>query len=77
MGGDAQVLASECDIVADSSHHRVRVRVLQHQTDPAAGIAGGSPPDQHYAFLIALVGATHHPRDRLDECRLARTGGAQ
>src|SRR6185312_9901523 len=71
LARNAEVLASECHVVADSRQHDLRIRVLQHETGATALLGGGAPVDQEFSALLAVVIPAEYAGERREEGRFA------
>jgi hypothetical protein len=71
-----EVLASERDIVADPGEDHLRIGILQDEPRPAPRLGGGPAVDEEGAGLLALLGTAVHPRQSVQQCRLAGPRGA-
>jgi hypothetical protein len=70
----AEVLASERHVVAHPSQHHLRIRVLEHESDPAPRILRPQSADEELTRAFAVVVSAEHAGDGMHEGRLAGTG---
>ncbi|OUE08779.1 hypothetical protein CMsap09_07510 [Clavibacter michiganensis] len=74
---DAEVLAAERHVVADTGEDHLRVRILQHEPGAAPETRRVPAVDAERPAGLALVVAAEHARERVHEGRLAGTGRAE
>ncbi|BDZ63174.1 hypothetical protein GCM10025877_01120 [Agromyces mangrovi Wang et al. 2018] len=75
VAGHADVLASECHVVADPGQHDLRVGVLQHERRRAG--RSGRASDEQRPVRVALLLAAQHPGEAVQQGGLARARGAE
>ena len=71
VAGDAEVLASERDIVPDPSQDHLRVGVLHHQSRAPARGRGGLPVDEQRPLGFALFCATEDAGEPVEQGRFS------
>src|ERR1700712_1483033 len=77
LARDAEVLASESHIVADTGHDDLRVWILEHEPRRATCRTRISPADSQRAGRLALVVAAENAGERGEQRRLTRAGRAE
>ena len=77
LTGKTEVLATKGHVISHPCQNHLRIRVLEDEADPPSGPFCWCAIDQQLAAFFTLIIAAKYAGERVDQGRLASSGGAQ